>query len=113
MTRNTVKLGLAALVAGGMGLGSLAPAAGAADLPKSMQEMLKALKVDASVLKGLDEALNVPKAMIDGARKEGQVRIGATHDPKQFRDFIRPFHERYPGIEVHYARANRYDRGGE
>ena len=31
MTRNTVKLGLAALVAGGMGLGSLAPAAGAAD----------------------------------------------------------------------------------
>ncbi|MDH3241277.1 MAG: ABC transporter substrate-binding protein [Alphaproteobacteria bacterium] len=110
MTRNAVKLGLAAVVAGGMGLGVLAPAASAADLPKSTQEMLKKLKIDASLLKGLDEALNVPKAMLDAARKEGQVRIGATHDPKQFRDFIRPFHERYPGIEVHYARANRYDR---
>jgi iron(III) transport system substrate-binding protein len=110
MTRNAVKLGLAVLVAGGMGLGSLAPAAEAADLPKSTQEMLKKLKLDASVLKDLDQALKVPKAMLDAAKKEGQVRIGATHDPRQFRDFIRPFKERYPGVEVNYARANRYDR---
>ncbi|MDX1485514.1 MAG: ABC transporter substrate-binding protein [Alphaproteobacteria bacterium] len=109
-TRSTVRYGFAALVAGGLALGAVtAPAAGA-DLPKSTQEMLKKLKIDASVLKGLDAALNVPKALLDAARKEGEVRIGATHDPKQFRDFIRPFHERYPGIDVKYARANRYDR---
>jgi len=110
MTRYPMRRALAALIAGGFAYGALSLPADAADLPKSTQEMLKKLKVDASVLKGLDEALAVPKSMLDGARKEGQVRIGATHDPKQFRDFIRPFHERYPGIEVHYARANRYDR---
>lgn len=81
-----------------------------AQLPKSTQEMLKNLKVDASVLKGLDKALAVPKSMLDAANKEGVVRIGATHDPKQFRDFARPFKERYPGVKVKYARANRYDR---
>ncbi|HSR54352.1 MAG TPA: ABC transporter substrate-binding protein [Acidobacteriota bacterium] len=110
MTVKTLNLGLTALIAGTFAGGLMASAAGAADLPKSTQEMLKKLKIDASVLKGLDEALNVPKSMLDAARKEGQVRIGATHDPKQFRDFIRPFHERYPGIDVNYARANRYDR---
>jgi len=81
-----------------------------AQLPKSTQEMLKNLKVDASVLTDLDKALAVPKSMLDAANKEGVVRIGATHDPKQFRDFARPFQERYPGVKVKYARANRYDR---
>jgi hypothetical protein len=81
-----------------------------ADLPKSTQEMLKKLKVDARVLKNLDEALNVPKSMLDAAIKGGPVRVGDTNRPKQFRDMARPFHERYPDVQISYARANRYDR---
>jgi len=81
-----------------------------AELPKSTQEMLKNLKVDASILIDLDKALAVPKSLLDAANKEGVVRIGATHDPKQFRDFTRPFRERYPGVKVKYARSNRYGR---
>ena len=110
MTVKTLRFALAALIAGGIA-GTVAPApAVAADLPKSTQEMLKEIKKDASLLKGLDKALNVPKSMLDAARKEGQVRITATFDPQQFRDFIRPFEERYPGIDVNYFRASRYDR---
>jgi len=99
-------VGVVALIAS---LGS-APGADAQKLPKSTQEMLKNLKVDAKVLIDLDKALNVPKSLLDKANKEGVLRIGATHDPRQFRDFARPFKERYPGIKIKYARANRYDR---
>jgi ABC-type Fe3+ transport system substrate-binding protein len=96
---------LAALAAGAPSSAALS-----ADLPKSTQEMLKKLKVDASVLKDLDAALDVPKAILDAARKAGVVRVADTNNPKIFRDFVRPFYERYPWIKVDYVRANRYDR---
>ncbi len=110
MTRKSISYGLAAFAAGSLAFGLMGTPAVGAELPKSTQEMLKNLKLDASILKDLDKALAVPKSMVDAANKEGQVRIGATHDPKQFRDFARPFNERYPGIKIKYARANRYDR---
>lgn len=110
MNNKLFGLSVAALAAGGLAVGMMASPVNAAQLPPSTKEMLKNLKVDASVLVDLDKALNVPKSMLDAANKEGVVRIGATHDPKQFRDFSRPFKERYPKIKVKYARANRYDR---
>lgn len=110
MTSKAFRFCLAALVGGVFATGVIALPAIGAELPKSTQEMLKNLKLDASILKDLDKALAVPKSMLDAANKEGVLRIGATHDPKQFRDFTRPYKERYPGIKIKYARANRYDR---
>ncbi|MCH8916846.1 MAG: extracellular solute-binding protein [Alphaproteobacteria bacterium] len=110
MISKSFRFCLAALVGGAFATGAISPPAMSAELPKSTQEMLKNLKVDASILIDLDKALAVPKSLLDAANKEGVVRIGATHDPKQFRDFTRPFRERYPGVKVKYARSNRYGR---
>jgi len=110
MTRRSMRSGIAVLMLGGVVLGIGGTPSMGADLPKSTQEMLKDLKLDAGALKGLDEALAVPKSLLDGARKEGTVRIAGTYQPKHFRDLVRPFKDRYPGIEVNYVRATRYDR---
>lgn len=101
---------IAALVIGGFATVAVASTAQSADLPKSTQKMLKELNVSADLLKNIDKELAIPQAMLDAANKEGNVRIGATHDPKQFRNFVLPFQERYPKIKISYARANRYDR---
>ena len=41
----------------------------AAGLPDATRKMLSDLKLDPSILKGIDEELKVPKAWIDGAKK--------------------------------------------
>ena len=38
-------------------------------LPKATQEMLKKLKLEPSILDGIDKELQVPKKMIEGAKK--------------------------------------------
>ena len=43
-----------------------------ASLPKSTQKILKKLKVEPSILTGLDKELKVPDEWIDGAKKRGQ-----------------------------------------
>jgi len=110
MTRKLVSSGLAVLTIGGVALGMMGKPATGADIPKSTQQMLKDLKLDAGMLKGLDEALAVPKPLLDAARKEGTVHVAGTYEPRHFRVLVRPFQERYPGIEVNYVRATRYDR---
>ena len=74
-------------------------------LPKATQDILKKLNMTPEVLSGLDDELVVPQAWLDGAHKEGMVRILGTWDPKQFGQLIAPFRERFPGIKVDYARA--------
>ena len=80
-------------------------AAGAADLPKSTQKMLKELKMDASALSGLDKELAVPQAWIDGAKKEGRVKIWTTYRRKPWGKMERIFMERYPFIKVDHDRV--------
>ena len=84
--------------------------AAAAPLPKSMEEMLKKLKLDAGTLANIDKELEVPKAWLDGARKEGKLRIFSTIDPGQLEVLARPFKERYPFIDIEYSRASHEDR---
>jgi iron(III) transport system substrate-binding protein len=91
-------------------LGSLFTFAFAAPLPKSTEEMLKKLKLDASVLSNIDKELEVPKAWLDGARKEGKLRIYHTVDPPQAEVMFRPFKERFPFISIEYSRASHEDR---
>ena len=110
MTGKSISSGFAVLMFGALTFCAPATLAKGAELPKSTQLMLKDLKVNATVLKGLDEALAVPKSILDGAKKEGEVHITGTYDPKQFRSLSRPFKERYPWLDVRYVRASRYDR---
>src|SRR5882724_301479 len=84
--------------------------AAAAPLPKSTEEILKKLKLDASTLANIDKELEVPKAWLDGARKEGKLRIFSTFDPGQMEVLARPFKERYPFINIEYSRASHEDR---
>ncbi|MGE0651761.1 MAG: ABC transporter substrate-binding protein [Alphaproteobacteria bacterium] len=88
----------------------VAAASDAADLPKATQKILADLKLDPSVLDGLDRELAVPQAWIDGARKEGAVRLGSTFDPAQYRKLIQPFQERYPFIKIDYNRSSYQQR---
>jgi len=81
------------------------------DLPKSTQKALKSLKLDKSILSGLDKELNVPKEWIEGAKKEGIVKMRST--PLHSRErklFLAPFRERYPAIKVDYFGSNRASR---
>ena len=69
------------------------------------KEMLKALKLDASVLKGLDDELKVPQAWIDGAKKEGTVRVRLTMHASRFEPVRKVFEARYPFIKIEYSRG--------
>jgi iron(III) transport system substrate-binding protein len=89
----------------------LMPAAVAADLPKATQDLLVKAKLDASILKGLDDELKMPQAWFDGAKKEPAAKILAAWDPQQFRTMAAPFHERYPNVQINYNRGSLNDRG--
>ncbi len=81
-----------------------------APLPKSTQDMLKKLKLDAAILPDIDKELELPKAWIDGAKKEGKLRFFSTLDPPQAEVLFRPFKERYPFVAIEYSRASHEDR---
>ena len=83
----------------------------AADLPKATQDLLTKAKLDASILKGLDEELKMPQAWFDGAKKEPAAKILAAWDPAQFRTMSAAFHERYPDVKINYTRGSLNDRG--
>ena len=72
--------------------------------------MMKDLNLDAGILAGLDEELKVPRAWMDGARKEGKLRIFSTWDPPQAEEILGPFKERYPFLSITYNRASHEDR---
>jgi len=84
--------------------------AAAAPLPKATEEMVKKLKLEPSIMANLDKELDQPKAWLDGARKEGKLRIYSTFDPGQAEILTRPFKERYPFINIEYNRASHEDR---
>jgi iron(III) transport system substrate-binding protein len=89
----------------------LGTAAGAADLPKATQKALAKLKLDASILKGLDAELKVPKAWIDGAAKEDGVIILGTWREREFLGMQAAFKERYPSVKLNYHRTSTRARG--
>ena len=84
--------------------------AAAAPLPKATEEMLKKLKLDPAIMANSDKEQEVPKAWLDGARKEGKLRIYSTFDPGQVEVLAKPFKERYPFIAIEYNRASHEDR---
>ncbi len=99
----------AILAAGVLAGGTPWPSA-AADLPKATQELLKKLKLEPSILGDIDKEIAMPGAWVEGAKKEDELRIGATWDELQFENLIGPFKERFPFIKIKYSRATRHDR---
>ena len=84
--------------------------AASAPLLKSDQEMLRKLKLEANILANVESELEVPKAWLEGAKKEGKLRIFSTLDPGQMDVLLRPFKERYPFIAIEYSRTSHEDR---
>ena len=82
-----------------------------AELPKTTRTMLKDLKLDASVLKGIEQELKIPNSWVKKSKKEGTLRVISTgFEPKIFRKFTRPFRERYPWIKFSYTRSSYHAR---
>lgn len=91
----------------------LATPAGAADLPKATQAILKAKGLGPETLKMLDKELAVPSVWHEAAKKEGTLHLRLNLSQRNFTKFIAPFKERYPGIDIEYVRgvgANRATR---
>lgn len=84
--------------------------AAAAPLPKAAEEIVKQLKLEPTILANSEKEHEVPKAWLDGARKEGKLRVYSTMDPGQFEALIKPFKERFPFIATEYSRASHEDR---
>jgi iron(III) transport system substrate-binding protein len=87
-----------------------AAAALAADLPAPTKKMLADLKMDQSILSGLDDELAVPAEWVEAAKKEGAVRIGGSWDPNNFKSMTAAFAARYPYIKVSYSRGSFQSR---
>lgn len=92
------------------GVLSAVPGAMAADLPKSTIKALEKIKFSTDILAGIDEELAMPQEWIDGAKKEGELKIMGSWDPRQFREMSAPFRERYPFVKLGYNRGGRVER---
>lgn len=106
--RFRVRLGLA-FFGLACALGMTAPAS-AQDLPATTRAFLQQLKMDSSVLDGLDAELALPADWFDKAKQEGKLRVYGTWDVPEYNAYSKPFRERFPFIELTYARATRQDR---
>jgi iron(III) transport system substrate-binding protein len=84
---------------------AVAPAAPAETLTNETRKLLKDLKLGEDVLDGLDAELAVPQAWIDGAKKEGVVKVRLPLEIQRFAGMAELFKARYPGIEVEYTRG--------
>ena len=82
----------------------------AAELPAAIKKILSDLKLDESILNGLDQELTIPDAWVAGAKKEGTFRITGSWDPSQFSAMTIPFIARYPYIKPAYSRGSFNDR---
>jgi iron(III) transport system substrate-binding protein len=85
--------------------------AAAAELPAATKAALKKLKLDASILSGLDEELKTPADWREKAKAEGKLDIFGAWDPPQFRKIAAPFKARFPEVKISYIRGGLYDRG--
>jgi hypothetical protein len=77
----------------------------AENLTKATRDLLAEAKLDPSIMAGLDQELAVPQAMIDGAKKEGLIKIRLTVAEKLFDKVWKVFAARYPGIDYEYVRG--------
>jgi iron(III) transport system substrate-binding protein len=100
-TRTIVTFGALAALA----LAAVVPAASAQTITAETRKLLADLKLGPEVLAGLDAELAVPQAWIDGAKKEGTLKVRFPSEEKRFYEMAEVFKARYPGIEIEYTRG--------
>ena len=79
--------------------------AGAENLTDASRDLLKNLKLQESILDGLDKELAVPQVWIDGSKKEGALKVRLTMHEQHFEKVRKVFEGRYPWIKVEYSRG--------
>jgi ABC-type Fe3+ transport system substrate-binding protein len=90
---------------------SLAPSIAYADtLPPATQKMLAAIKLDPSILDGIDAELKVPDAWMEGAKKEGAVVLYDTMSPNGFKKVYSVFSTRYPFVKITHSEVHTSTR---
>jgi iron(III) transport system substrate-binding protein len=75
----------------------------ASDLPAATKKTLGDLNISPDVMQGLDKELDVPKEWIDGANREGLVKVSGSWTAEQFTSLNAAFRERYPAIKLDYS----------
>lgn len=94
-----------ALGIGAAVLCAIALPARAENLTPEIQKILTEEKLDPAIMKGLDQELAVPPALVEAAKKEGKVQIRLQMSEQEFAGMSKTFSARYPGIELNYTRG--------
>jgi iron(III) transport system substrate-binding protein len=102
-----VRIVVAALVAAWCLIARLALAD---TITPAAQKMLGELKVDASILNGIDQELKVPQAWLDGAKSEGAVIVYDTIRPREWEKIYPIFAARYPDVKIDHQEVNTSTR---
>lgn len=102
--------GVASLTAAALGVAMVPSVSAAAEMTSETKKLLAYHKVDASILKPLDKELAVPKAWIEGAKKEGTMNVRLNLSLRNFAKLAKVFNARYPGIDLQYKRGVGRDR---
>src|SRR5215831_14724708 len=82
----------------------------AAELPATTKAQLRELKLDESIMAGLDQELVMPQAWFDAARKEPAVQILGTWSADEWKIVSASFRARYPQVKIDYVRSSRDNR---
>lgn len=80
------------------------------DLTAASRKMLRELKLDADILKGVEAELKVPQAWIDGAKTEEPVIIFDTIRPRDWQKIQAVFADRYPFVKLDHQEVHTSTR---
>jgi iron(III) transport system substrate-binding protein len=105
-----MRIGIALATGLAIALLALSPPARAEDLPAPTKKYLAMLKLDPSILAGLDQELKLPAGWLDGAKKEPAAQILGTWTPQEWRDMTQALKLRYPEVKLDYTRSSRDNR---
>src|ERR1700732_2386518 len=82
----------------------------AADLPAATKAELRDMKLDESIMAGLDQELAMPQAWFEGAKKEPPVQLLGTWSAEEWKVLSQSFRARYPSVKIDYVRSSRDNR---
>lgn len=81
-----------------------------AEPPATAKKLIAKYKLGPDVVADWEVEQAVPPAWIDGAKKEGKLRISGSWDTKVFREMVKPFSERYPFVNFNYTHGTNDTR---
>lgn len=82
----------------------------AQDMTPANQKMMRDLKLDESLLKGVEDETNVPAAWLESAKKDGAIIVYDTMPPRDWAKINAVFSARYPGVKIDHQTVNTSTR---